>query len=414
MIEKEMLAAFSRKAADDKETERLGAKVRTAGLDAALFRKQQDAGAWFDFPEGMPGGKIAEQKETGRCWAFAAYNFLKPWIQAQYNTDDFRLSVNYIAFYDLLEKSNYFLEMVLENAEKNPDDRLLFWKLERPVADAGQWDFFVCLTKKYGMAPYEAMPDTAVSARTGELIGLLSDMLRICACELMENREKGSEWLMQKKQEELYRIYRLLVICFGEPPQEFARCYVPVALEDYVPVINVPCKDRPFYRDYTVKYQGCLWGEKSPRYLNLPLEILKGLVRIQLADGMPVWFGCDSRMFADKEQGILTPENFDYAAAGCDRCALDKGKALQYHVSCLTHAMVFHSVAGQGKDTRWLAENSYGEKAGHEGYLSISDAWFDRYVYEAVIHRKYLKQAGIGPEGEVITLEPWDPIGALA
>ncbi|MCD8218740.1 MAG: hypothetical protein LUD01_12075 [Clostridiales bacterium] len=308
--------------------------------------------------------------------------------------------------------------------------------------------FFVRLTEKYGMVPYEAMPDTAVSARTGELIGLLSDMLRICACELLENREKGSGWLKQRKQEELYRIYRLLVICFGEPPREFdvppvfaarerltlresdvaaisdtgkrvtpqkfARHYMPVAWKDYVPVINVPCKDRPFYREYTVKYQGCLWGAKSPRYLNLPLEVLKGLVRIQLEDGMPVWFGCDSRMFADKEQGILTPENFDYAAAGCDRCALDKGRALQYHVSCLTHAMVFHSVTGQGEHTRWLAENSYGAKAGHEGYLSISETWFDRYVYEAVIHRKYMKQAGIEPEGEVITLEPWDPIGALA
>ncbi|MCD8218741.1 MAG: aminopeptidase, partial [Clostridiales bacterium] len=58
-----------------------------------------------------------------------------------YNTDDFRLSVNYIAFYDLLEKSNCFLEMILENPDKDAGDRLLFWKLERPIADAGQWDF---------------------------------------------------------------------------------------------------------------------------------------------------------------------------------------------------------------------------------------------------------------------------------
>ena len=45
----------------------------------------------------------------------------------------------------------------------------------------------------------------------------------------------------------------------------------------------------------------------------------------------------------------------------------------------------------------------------------MSDSWFDRFVYQAVVNKKYLKDEWIQKlEGDPIELNPWDPMGSLA
>ena len=43
-----------------------------------------------------------------------------------------------------------------------------------------------------------------------------------------------------------------------------------------------------------------------------------------------------------------------------------------------------------------------------------SDAWFDYYVYQAVVNKKYLGGYAAALDGAPIELEPWDPMGSLA
>jgi bleomycin hydrolase len=44
-----------------------------------------------------------------------------------------------------------------------------------------------------------------------------------------------------------------------------------------------------------------------------------------------------------------------------------------------------------------------------------SDTWFDQYVYQAVIHKKYLSDAQLKAwEEKPKVLKPWDPMGSLA
>ena len=80
------------------------------------------------------------------------------------------------------------------------------------------------------------------------------------------------------------------------------------------------------------------------------------------------------------------------------------------------HAMVLTGVNldENGAPTRWKIENSWGSENGDKGYYVCSDAWFDLYVYQAVIDR-----AALGDKAELldqvpIVLKPWDPMGSLA
>lgn len=59
-----------------------------------------------------------------------------------------------------------------------------------------------------------------------------------------------------------------------------------------------------------------------------------------------------------------------------------------------------------------------GRKPGFKGYFVMSDKWFDKFVYQAVINKKYLsddlKKAFEEGSKDPIQLLPWDPMGALA
>ncbi|HEY3290961.1 MAG TPA: C1 family peptidase, partial [Anaerolineae bacterium] len=60
-------------------------------------------------------------------------------------------------------------------------------------------------------------------------------------------------------------------------------------------------------------------------------------------------------------------------------------------------------------------ENSHGEKIGDKGFLVMADRWFDEYMYEVVVEKRF-----VAPEllallkTEPVHLHPWDPMGSLA
>ena len=61
-------------------------------------------------------------------------------------------------------------------------------------------------------------------------------------------------------------------------------------------------------------------------------------------------------------------------------------------------------------------ENSWAEKGPKNGYYSMSDDWFNEYVYEVAININDLNDE----EKEILLqdfdqeFDPWDPMGALA
>ena len=44
-----------------------------------------------------------------------------------------------------------------------------------------------------------------------------------------------------------------------------------------------------------------------------------------------------------------------------------------------------------------------------------SDSWFDQFVYQAVVHKRFLSdEQRQALSAEPIELAPWDPMGSLA
>ena len=252
----------------------------------------------------------------------------------------------------------------------------------------------------------------------------------------------GTDDLLAMKKQMMDEVYRLLAVCLGEPPasfsirlrdkdqklalsgtftpQEFFKTAVDMDVDAYVSLISAPTADKPFGHTFTVSRLGNVWEDHGVRYLNLPPAELKRVAIAQLKDDLPVWFGCDVAQSYLQDEGIMDTAALDvdalfgFPVEGC----MDKAERLDYGESLMTHAMVLEGVRldEKGEPTLWKVENSWGKDHGRDGFDTLSDAWFDEYVYQVVVDKKYLteEERHTYETEEPTVLAPWDPMGSLA
>lgn len=76
---------------------------------------------------------ITDQKSSGRCWLFTGLNVMRAKALARYGFRSFEFSEIYPFFWDQLEKSNLFLQGIIDTAEKPLDDKTVEWLLKHPA-----------------------------------------------------------------------------------------------------------------------------------------------------------------------------------------------------------------------------------------------------------------------------------------
>lgn len=439
-ISAKMVEKFSEKVNDSLPERIVKNAVIRNGIDAVAENSDAVVAMNHVFSDEIETGKVSNQKQSGRCWMFAALNTFHHKMNREFQLKDFELSQNYINFWDKFEKANYFLESVLETANEPLDGRLVSWILATPQQDGGQWDMFVSLVKKYGVVPKQAMPETFQSSSSMRLNAILNTILREDAVKLRDLHRKGeaAAALNQAKEEMLSEIYKILTLSLGEPPKtfnfeyrnkekefhrdlsitphQFYEKYIGLNLDDYVSIINAPTQDKPYGKTYTVQFLGNVVEGKQIKYLNVDMETMKELAIKQIQDNESVWFGCDVGKSSNKDHGIMDLDLYDYETTLGIQFSMTKAQRLDYKGSVMTHAMVLTGVnLVEGKPNRWKVENSWGEKVGNKGYFVMSDKWMDEYTYQIVINKKYLSdELKKAWEQDPIPLKPWDPMGSLA
>ena len=127
--------------------------VTSNGINAAARNFDANATNQFGFSIDIEAGEVCNQKQSGRCWMFAAYNVMRLEIMNKLNIKNMELSQNYPLFFDKLERSNYFLENILDTLDEELDSRIVHYLLQDPVGDGGQWDMFRSIVEKYGVVP---------------------------------------------------------------------------------------------------------------------------------------------------------------------------------------------------------------------------------------------------------------------
>lgn len=386
-------------------------------------------------------GNVTNQKQSGRCWMFAALNTFRHDVLNNHHIKDFELSQNYTFFWDKFEKANYFYHNIIKTSHEDITSRDVAFLLATPQQDGGQWDMLVAIIQKYGIVPKTIMPETSSSSNSRELNTILNKKLRKDALTLRKALDEGASKsdIQNIINQLLQEVYNLLSIALGTPPTEFDYAYydtdnnyhikqgltpqtffdefIGVDLDDYISIINAPTKDKPYNRLYTIDMLGTVVGGKEIRHLNLDMKTFKELTIKQLQDGESVWFGCDVGQSSTRDSGIMALDIYSVEETLDIDLTMSKAQRLDYGESLMTHAMVITGVdLVNDIAKKWKVENSWGDKVGSKGYFVMSDDWFEEFTYQVVINKKYLSDElkTIVEKDDVTVLAPWDPMGALA
>ncbi len=378
---------------------------------------------------------ITDQKKSGRCWMFSSLNIFRPMVMKQFNLSEFEFSENYLYFWDLIEKSNLFLNNMLTSANLPIDDQKVKWYLRSPVDDGGQWINFVNLANKYGMVPKEAMAETNSSENTSWMTQLINRKLREDALELREMfaAKADQKKTTARKLEMLSEVYRMLALNLGEPPTEFdwrfknkdkkiveahytpqsfkAAIFGDVKLDDYVMVMNDP--SRPFWKHYEVENYRNTQDGVNWHYVNLPNETIKEFCIASIRNNDALYASCDVGKQLRRDVGILDVDNFDFESVYDVKFGMNKAQRIQTGDSGSSHgmALIAVDVDDQGKPRKWQFENSWGSAACEKGYLTFTDAWFNEYMFRFVVHKKYLSEKILEIyKQKAEMLPPWDPM----
>lgn len=388
------------------------------------------------FSNEVPSKGITDQKSSGRCWLFTGLNVMRAKAIKQFGLGDFQFSQSYCFFYDQLEKSNLFLQAVIDNAKKPMDDKLVDWLFHNPLSDGGTFCGVIDIVSKYGLVPAEVMPESYNANNTARMSGIISLKLREYGLTLRKMAAKGEKpaSLAKKKTEMLSSIYHILSICLGEPTQQFSwtmkdasgkplqtKQYTPLSFyqeivgkdlkNSYIMLMNDP--SRPYHKTYTIdmdrhSYDGVQWT-----YLNLPIEEIKPLAIASIKDSTMMYFSCDVGKFYDSKTGVLSLKNYDYESLFNTTFPMTKAERIQTFASASSHAMTLMAVdlGTDGKTLKWMVENSWGASTGYKGHLIMTDEWFDEYMFRVVVDKKYVPARVLELTKQTpVKLPAWDPL----
>ena len=376
---------------------------------------------------------ITDQKSSGRCWLFTGLNVLSAKMITKYDLPEFEFSQNYNSFYDLLEKSNLFLQAIIDTRNLPMDDRKVDWLMKNPIGDGGQFTGVSNLIMKYGVVPKSAMPETFQSNNTGQMTMILKWKLREFALEL---REMKSAKLAERKEVMLTEIYRILVECLGVPPTEFewtrynkegkvvsVKKYTPKGFynefigedleNNYVMIMNDPTRE--YGKVYEIEYDRHVYDGENWLYINLPIERVKELAIASIKDNTAMYFSCDVGKFSNSKKGTLDINNMDYESLFRTKFPMDKKQRIQTYSSGSSHAMTLIAVDldEAGKPRKWMVENSWGAASGYKGNLIMTDKWFEEYMFRVVLEKKYVPADVLKMlEQKPVLLPAWDPMFA--
>ena len=175
------------------------------------------------FSHSVPSKGVTDQKSSGRCWLFTGLNVLRAKMIASEELGAFEFSQVYNFFYDQLEKSNLFLQGVIDTRKNPYDDRTVEWLFKNPLSDGGTFTGVADLVAKYGIVPKGVMKESYTSDNTSAFSALLKTKLREFGLELRKAHDSGKKEkeLLNIKKEQLKVVYKMLAQVYGVPPTEF-------------------------------------------------------------------------------------------------------------------------------------------------------------------------------------------------
>lgn len=349
---------------------------------------------------------VINQKDTGYCWIYSGLNVITIKLIQKYNLPlNFELSAHYLMFWDKYEKCYNVLHKLHEFKTNIDEPCFISNYLNKPINDMGQWYILANLIRKYGIMPKSAFPTSYATEYTHDLNKILNHKI------------KEYYYYNTNIDQAMKEIYNILVNYLGTPPKNFlwnttttlfndvtphlfytyfvSNCF---DVNDYISIINDP--RNPYFQNYTIEHTNMRNMHENIHY-NVPMKHLIECTKKSILNNNAVWFTCDIYKYSSCQYGLCGETFFNDPF----QKSLTKKQQLELYDSYPNHAMTIH---GFTKSKYWKIQNTWGQIGIYKGYLKCDNIWFNRYVYQVIVPKHYVKKPKTIKTKQ---LPYWDPFG---
>jgi len=364
--------------------------------------------------------EVADQKNAGLCWMFGGLAICRREIIKKFDLEkDFNFSVNYLMFWDKLERCNYFLNYIINNRDKSIESKEITEILSSPIEDSGNWHTFADLVRKYGLIPESISKRRFTTKSTDNLNDILSHKLREYASLILlilspnnsvKMGEINEQYLEELKSRYMEICSKILIKMIGEPmfndslfdwtyytkdeekmiekdltPIKFYDRHIKIDFDDFVTIINDPRPRHPYlklYEKHTREMSLNRDNIKSHYMLNLDNQTITELIMKQIDKGIPVWFACDVDKFTDNKHNVMDMNihNYNYPFE-TSFTNMSKADRLDFYDSYPCHVMV---IVGYDIDYDTDDNEPPTKKRRHDNSISKSYDKSDNDTYEQI------------------------------
>ena len=425
--------------------------VTNNAINKLALNRRVIAGEDGHFSHKIKTKGVTNQKSSGRCWMFAGLNVMRPKVIHEQELESFEFSTAYLQFWDKMEKSNLYLENIIELRGADRLDREWLLVNEWMVGDGGWWNYVVGLVGKYGVVPASVMPETHSSGNTGTMNTVLERLLRAEANLILAASKDGKDvdTLREIKKKSLAKVYRFLAINLGEPPTEFEwryrtksrqdedekgpgektlppvaeeltewktftpqifyREFVGLNLADFVCLYNDP--SQKLGEHYCFDRARNMAGSSDMNFVNVSSDEMKETGVKSILANEPMWFAVNMGFDQSTEHGLMEVDLFDYKTLFGIELDMSKADRAVFGAGASNHAMTLMGVdLKEGKPRKWLVENSWGDEKGRKGQWTLYDDWFSEHVYNIIVNKKHVATETLAAfEKEAKVLPAWYP-----
>lgn len=399
--------------------------IREASLNKNIINEHD-----FIFSNEVETKEVTNQKKTGRCWMFSGLNMIRMHIAKKLNMEKFELSESFLYFYDNMEKTNLFLQRVIDTKDLDIKNRKVEDVFYSTPEDGGYFEFFYYLIKKYGIVPKTNMGEIYHTEESQFMFYTLERALKKIAIEIRATDDKDKIEDLRKKG--LSYAYNIFTKSVGKPvevfdfkyydkddkyhvekdmtPKKFFDKYVGDFFDNKVKLLNDP--RHPYNRILVDKVAKNAVDLPDLIGINVDMDTMSKLAQKSIENNETMWFACDVDINEDRESGVLDENlfNFDQTFTNFDK--MSKAERIDTRYSTACHAMNLTGFDKVNSEVRfWKIENSWGEDNGHEGYFSMTDEWFRENTFELIVDKKYLTKEVLDSfDKDKIYYDEFDPI----
>ncbi|MBE6758750.1 MAG: hypothetical protein E7554_01480 [Ruminococcaceae bacterium] len=352
--------------------------------------------------------KNIPQGETNRCWLISAIADGVSRFKAKTLLGEFCLSLNYITFWDYMEKCNLFINNIIETKNMPLSSAEVQSILSSGIDDGGDWLNAAEVITKYGVVPDRSMPETTDSLN-GERIGLtLSRYMKKISVTI---RECDLDVVQEYSRRCLLNVYSYLCESCGTPPtsiilrqnemealqmdrpeidpKRLATLIFENDFHDRQSIVSVRSFSTPTNTRVRLPYNGYGVLSSCLEYVNVDFLEFKKIIVSQIREGFSVPIACDTR-YTDCSSRVLAVTEKQVREEKTILFCPKRDQGFDCRLLRINHCMLITGVKiGSNGEYTWKIINSWGED--DQIYYIATDGWFDNFVFEATVLSKFCR-----------------------